>query len=80
MLTRWGAIGGVVVDASVAATRPFGEMEPRAERVLERLEEAGALAPQLPHLEVRNALTAAGRRGRLSTYDALYLELANRGQ
>lgn len=44
----------------------FDDEEPRADRVLERLAEDGALVPQLWHLETRDTLLVAERRGRLS--------------
>ena len=57
----------LVVDASVAVAWLFDdEAEPRADSVLEHLEEDGALVPQLWHLETRNSLLIAERRGRLS--------------
>ena len=60
-------MSGLVVDASVVVAWLFDdEEEPRADRVLERLEEDGALVPQLWHLETRNSLLVAERRGRLS--------------
>ena len=60
-------MSGLVVDASVVVAWLFDdEDEPRADRVLERLEGDGALAPQLWHLETRNSLLVAERRGRLS--------------
>ena len=56
-----------VVDASVALSWLFDdEVEPRAERALGRLDEAGALVPEVWHLEVCDALLMAERRGRLS--------------
>ena len=42
------------------------EEEPRADRVLELLEEDGALVPHLWRLETRNTLLVAERRGRIS--------------
>ena len=60
-------MSGLVVDASVAVAWLFDdEEEPRADSVLERLKEDGALVPQLWHLEMRNSLLTAERRGRLS--------------
>ena len=60
-------MSGLVVDASVVVAWLFDdEDEPRADRVLERLEGDGALAPQLWRLETRNSLLVAERRGRLS--------------
>ena len=59
-------MSGLVVDASVVISWLFDdEEEPRADLVLERLVEEGALAPYLWHLETRNALLVAERRGRL---------------
>ena len=60
-------MSGLVVDASVVVAWLFDdEDEPRADRALERLEEDGALVPQLWRLETRNSLLTAERRGRLS--------------
>ena len=57
----------LVVDASVTVSWLFDdEDEPRAEKALQRLSEDEALVPQLWHLETRNAILLAGRRGRLS--------------
>ena len=59
-------MSALVVDASVTVAWLFDdEIEPRADRVLERLEQDGALVPHLWHLEVRNALLIAERRSRL---------------
>lgn len=56
-----------VLDASVAAAWLFDdEQEPRADAALRRLEEHGALVPQLWHSEVRNCVLMAERRGRLT--------------
>ena len=58
---------GLVVDASVVIAWLFDDEEqPRSDRVLKRLEEAGAIVPQLWHLETRNSLLTAERRGCLS--------------
>ena len=58
---------GMVVDASVVIAWLFDdEEEPRSDRVLKRLGEAGAFVPQLWHLETRNSLLTAERRGHLS--------------
>ena len=57
----------VVVDASVAAAWVLDdEHEARADVVLGGLEARGGVVPQLWHLEVRNVLLAAERRGRIS--------------
>ena len=59
-------MSGLVVDASVTVAWLFDdETDPRADRVLERLEQDGAFVPHLWHLEVRNALLIAERRSRL---------------
>ena len=109
-------MSGLVVDASIVVAWLFDdEDESLADRALVRLEEDGATVPQLWHLETRNSLLTAERRGRLSsrevmdrmdalkdlpirtdeepdlqsafelarahglsTYDAMYLELARR--
>ena len=60
-------MSGLVVDASVALAWLFDdEAEPHADRALGLLEEDGALVPHLWHLEMRNSLLVAERRGRLS--------------
>ena len=60
-------MSGLVVDASVAVSWLFDdEDEPRALQALEHLAEEGALVPHLWHLETRNALLVAERRGRIS--------------
>ena len=60
-------MSGLVVDASVVMAWLFDdEDEPRADDVLELLEEDGALVPQLWHLETRNTLLVAERRGRVA--------------
>ncbi len=57
----------LILDASVAAAWLFSdETEPRADAVLARLAEDGAFVPQLWHLEIRNVLLVAERRGRIS--------------
>ena len=61
-----------VLDASVAvAWLLHDEEEPRAEAALVRLAETEAFVPQVWHLEVRNALLLAERRGRISGSGAL---------
>ena len=61
-------MSGLVVHASVVVAWLFDdEAEPRADRALERVEEDGALVPQMWHLEMRNSLLSAERRGRLSS-------------
>ena len=60
-------MSGLVVDASVVVAWLFDdEDEPYADSVLEQLAEDGALVPQIWHLETRNSLLTAERRGRLS--------------
>ncbi len=60
-------MSGLVVDASVVIAWLFDdEEEPRANSLLELLEENGPLVPHLWHLETRNVLLVAERRGRLS--------------
>ena len=57
----------LVVDASIALAWLFDdEDQPRADRALDRLKEDGAEVPQLWHLEIRNSLLTAERRGRIS--------------
>ena len=61
-------MNGLVIDVSVVVAWLFDyEDELRADRVLERLAEEGALVPQIWHLQTRNALLTAERRGRLSS-------------
>lgn len=55
-----------MVDASVAGAWFLGEPSSVADRALARLEEDGAVVPQIWHLEVRNCLLTAERRSRLS--------------
>ena len=60
-------MSGLVVDASVVIAWLFDdEEEPRADSLLALLEEDGPLVPHLWHLETRNVLLVAERRGRLS--------------
>ncbi len=57
----------LIVDASVAAAWVLDdEREPRADAALARLEVRGGMVPQLWHLEVRNVLLTAERRGRIA--------------
>lgn len=57
----------LVIDASVAVDWLLDdEFDPRASAALTRLQQEGAIVPQLWQLEVRSALLAAERRGRLS--------------
>ena len=57
----------LVVDASVALAWLFDDGdEPRAEQALEQMAEDGAVVPHLWHLETRNALLVAERRGRIT--------------
>ena len=59
-------MSGFVLDASVAGVWLFDdESHPRADSVLARLEDEGALVPQHWHLEVRNTLIVGERRGRI---------------
>ena len=56
----------LVIDASIAAAWLFDdEDDRRAAAALTRIETDAALVPQLWHLEVRSALLAAERRGRI---------------
>ena len=56
----------LVIDASIAAAWLFDdEDDRRAAAALTRIETDVALVPQLWHLEVRSALLAAERRGRI---------------
>ena len=60
-------MSGLVVDSSVALAWLYDDEDvPRADDVVERLIEDGAFVPQLWHLEIRNSLLVAERRGRLS--------------
>lgn len=64
-------MSALILDASVAAAWLFGdETEPRADAALGRLAEDGALVPQLWHIEIRNVLLVAERRGRISAEQA----------
>lgn len=57
----------LVVDASIALAWLFDdETQPGADRALDRLIEDRAEVPQLWHLEIRNSLLTAERRGRIS--------------
>ena len=57
----------LVLDASVACQWLLDdELDARAVRAAACVPEAGALVPQLWHLEVRNALISAERRGRMT--------------
>ena len=57
-----------VLDASVATAWLLGEDTAlRAEAALTRLDDDEALVPHLWHLEVRNCLLTAARRGRLAS-------------
>lgn len=59
-------MSALVIDASVAAAWLFDdEDDRRATAALARIETDAALVPQLWHLEVRSALLAAERRGRI---------------
>lgn len=59
----------LVVDASVALAWLFDdELSARADAALVRLEDSGAQVPSLWQLEVRNALLAAERRGRIAPH------------
>lgn len=63
-------MSGLVVDSSVVLAWLYAERETsRAQEVLERVKENGALVPDLWHLEVRNSVLSAERRGRLSAGD-----------
>ena len=56
----------LVIDASIAAAWLFDDEEDRrADAALTRIETDTALVPRLWHLEVRSALLAAERRGRI---------------
>lgn len=64
-------MSALVIDASIAAAWLFSdETEPQAEAVLARLAEDSAHVPQLWHLEIRNVLLVAERRGRVSVEQA----------
>ena len=59
-----------VLDASVAVAWLLSEKTAsKAERALLRLEDEEALVPHLWHLELRNGLLVASRRGRLTADD-----------
>lgn len=60
-------MSGIVVDASVVLAWLYDDEEgPLADQVLEGLEKEGGIVPQLWHLETRNSLLTAERRGRIS--------------
>lgn len=60
-------MSGCVLDASVVLAWLFDdEQDPRANAALTRLGEDGGIVPHLWHLEVRNALLVAERRGRVT--------------
>ena len=64
---RASHVSTLVLDASVACDWLLDdELDPRAVRIAERVSQDGALVPRLWHLEVRNALVTAERRGRLT--------------
>ena len=55
-----------VLDASVSTSWLLDdELDPAAENAFDRISQDGVLVPQLWHLEVRNALITAERRGRI---------------
>ncbi|MCY3782930.1 MAG: type II toxin-antitoxin system VapC family toxin [Chloroflexi bacterium] len=57
----------LILDASVAAAWLLDDgREPRADAALALIEESGGLVPPLWHLEVRNVLLTAERRGRIA--------------
>ena len=59
-----------IIDASVALSWVFeDENHIQTDTLLDQLAEEGALVPQLWHLETRNALLTAERRGRLTAED-----------
>ena len=60
-------MSGLVVDASVVLAWLYDdEDKPLADKALDGLEREGGIVPQLWHLETRNSLLTAERRGRLS--------------
>lgn len=60
-----------VLDASVAAVWVLpDEADDQAEEALQRMEESGAVVPGLWHLEIRNVLIVAERRGRIAAEHA----------
>ena len=60
-------MSALVLDASVAASWLLDdEMDPLAALVSAQVVQDGAVVPQLWHVEVRNALIVAERRGRIS--------------
>ena len=61
----------VIIDASIVLAWLFAdEKDPRAERALVQLEKVVGLVPWFWHLETRNALLSAERRGRISASTA----------
>jgi hypothetical protein len=64
----------MILDASITGVWLFDdEQDPRADVALTRLEDGGALVPQLWHLEVRSVLLVAERRGRAAVSEGLML-------
>lgn len=64
-------VSALVLDASVTMAWLFDdEDEPRADAALTRTQSEVTLVPQLWHLELRNALLTAERRGRISVTEA----------
>ncbi len=58
----------LVIDASLSlAWLLDDEVNPRADHTLVRIQFEGAIVPELWHIEIRNALLVAERRGRLAT-------------
>ena len=57
---------GIVLDASVTVCRLLpDESDSRADLVWDRFLQDGAIVPEIWHMEVRNALLQAERRGRI---------------
>ena len=56
-----------VLDASVAAVWVLPDAnDAQADEALRRMEDSGAVVPRLWHLEIRNVLLVAERRGRIT--------------
>ena len=59
-----------ILDCSVAVTWCFAdEASPSSDALLDRMQDHGAMVPQLWHLEIGNVLAQAERRGRITAAD-----------
>ena len=70
---------GIALDASVTVSWVMpDESDPVSDLALDKFRRDGAVVPQLWHIEVRNALFQAQRRGRITLLETrgLFLEVA----